>query len=412
VQIHSIDGNATSDFQVVYMFNVLLIPVNDLISHPVETRFISIAKKMIEKYQVNFLVLRYKKIPTASELERKLDFKSIEFKDFAFGNMGLYYAMNSGPILLTLSKLLRKEKIDIIIHANVLPSTIAVQLGKIFHKPLIYDFQDYFPESAISYVKGGLLKSVTYGLTSCLTRFNIKYSDAIVTVTNAHKDKIREYDSNKLIKVIPNGVDTILFKPIPKYEALRKLGLEEFNDKTILIYFGSIDPWLDFSTVFKTMKRLGKKGFDIFLFLVGFCHSKYYVKEIKETADRIGVGERLKIFGPVPQDKLVYYVNASDVVLVPYKPLLKNQAVPLKILESIACNKSVCSTKLPEIISRFKDAVTFYSSEEELENALLKHIEGEAPMSSDKKKEILGKYSWDNIASSYYDLIAETVSNY
>jgi len=410
--MHSIDGNSTSDFQVVSMFNVLLIPVNDLISHPVETRFISIAKKMIEKFHVNFFVLRYKKIPTASELERKLDFKLIEFKDFAFGNMGLYYAMNSGPILLTLSKLLRKEKIDIIVHANVLPSTIAVQLGKIFQKPLIYDFQDYFPESAISYIKGGLLKSVTYGLTSWLTRFNIKYSDAIVTVTNAHKDKIREYDSNKLVKVIPNGVDTILFKPIPKYEALRKLGLEESNDKKILIYFGSIDPWLDFSTVFKTMKRLVERGFDISLFLVGFCHSKYYVNEIKETADRIGVGECLKIFDPVPQDKLVYYVNASDVVLVPYKPLLKNQAVPLKILESIACNKPVCSTKLPEIMSRFKDAVSFYSSEDELENALLKHIKGEAPMSSDRKREILGKYSWDNIASSYYDLIAKTVSNY
>lgn len=393
------------------MLNVLLVPVNDLISHPVETRFTLIAKKMMEKFSVNIFVLRYPNIPTSSGVERKLDLKSVKFKDFRTGNIGLYYIANAIPIFSTLFNKLKNERIDIIIHANILPSAIAVELGKMFHKHLIFDFQDYFPESASSYFKGSLMKSLTYSLTSQLTKFNVKCSDAVVTVTNAHKEKIREYDPLKFIKVIPNGVDTDLFRPIAKSEALKELNMEEFNEKLILIYFGSIDPWLDFSSVFRVIKRLVKKGLDILLFIIGFCHSKYYLEEIKEAAESVGIGKRLFIFDPVSQKKLVYYINASDITLVPYKPVLKNQAVPLKVLESIACGKFVCVTKLPEIVNCFEDVVGAYSSEEELEHIILRYIKGRIQVPSDKRNEILKEYSWDNIASSYYDLITQTINN-
>ena len=391
------------------MLNVLLVPVNDLISHPIETRFTSIAKKMVEKFKFNIFVLRYTNIPTSSGAERKLAFKSVKFKNFKTKNIGLYYVANALPVFSALLSQLKNERIDVIIHANILPSTIAVELGKLLHKPLIFDFQDYFPESATSYFKGNLLKSLTYSLTSQLTRFNIKHSDAVVTVSNAHKERIKEYDPFKFIKVIPNGVDTDLFRPIPKSEALKKLNMEELGEKTILIYYGSIDPWLDFSSVFRVIKRLVKKGFDILLFIIGFCHSKYYLEEIKEAAESVGIGKRLFVFDPVPQNKLINYINASDITLVPYRLALKNQAVPLKILESLACGKFVCVTKLPEIVNRFEDVVGAYSSEEELEHIILRYIKGRIQVPSDKRNEILKEYSWDNIASSYYDLITKII---
>jgi len=394
------------------VLNVLLVPVNDLLTHPIETRFTSIAKKMVEKFNVNIFLLRYRNIPTSLNVERKLAFKSVAFKDFKIGNLGCYYIANTVPIFSVLLNQLKKENIDVIVHANILPSSIAVKLGEIFHKPLIYDFQDYFPESAASYFRADFLKSLTYSLTFKLTEFNIKHSDAVVTVTNAHKEKIKELDPFKFVKVIPNGVDTDLFRPIPKSEALKKLNMEEFEEKTILIYYGSIDPWLDFSAVLRVMKRLVNKGLDIVLFIIGFCHSKYYLEELKEAAESIGIGKRLFIFDPVPQNRLIYYINASDITLVPYKLTLKNQAVPLKILESLACGKFVCVTRLSEIIWRFGDVVGTYSSEEELEHSLWKYTKGEVQVSGDKIKKIVKEYSWDNIASSYWDLINKTINEH
>lgn len=392
------------------MYNVLLVPVNDLLTHPIETRFISIATKLVEKFNFKFSVLRYNNIPTSSNVKRKLDFKQIDLKDFKTANIGTYYVANSIPIFSALANYLKNEKVDIIIHANILPSTIAVNLAKIFHKPLIYDFQDYFPESATSYFKNGILKSVTYSLTSQLTRFNIKHSDAVVTVTNAHKEKIKEYDSSKIAKVIPNGVNADLFRPIPKSNALKRLNMEEFGDKIILIYFGSIDPWLDFLPVFRVIKNLERKGLDVLLFLVGFCHGKYFLGEIKEAAERIGIGKRLFIFDPVPQAELVYFINVADIILVPYKPSLKNQAVPLKILESIACGKFVCTRNLSEILERFSDVVSAYSNEEELESSILNYIKGKVQVSPNRIKEIVKQYSWDNIALSYSELITQLIN--
>ncbi len=392
------------------MYNVLLVPVNDLLTHPIETRFISIAKKLTEKFNFNFSVLRYNNIPTSSNSKRKLDFNLIDLNDFKTANVGTYYVANSLPMVSALSNHLKNEHVDLIIHANVIPSSIAVTLGKMFHIPSIYDFQDYFPESAASYFKDGLLKSITYSLTSNLTKFNVKQSDAVVTVTKAHEKIIQDYDPTKPIRVIPNGVDTDIFQPIPKDIALKKLKLEKFADKTILIYFGSIDPWLDFDPVFRVMKNLERKGLDVVLFLVGFCHGKYFLEEIKNLATEIGVQNRLFVFDPVPQDELVYYVNAADVTLVPYKLSLKNQAVPLKILESIACGTYVCTRNLSEILERFGDVVSSYSTEEELESSIMNFVKGKVNFSSDRIKEIMKQYSWNNIASSYSELITHVIN--
>jgi len=391
------------------MTNILLVPVNDLLSHPTETRFISIARKMVEKFDVNLFALRYKNIPTASKAKRKLNFEFLDFHDIRTETIGSYYIANAFPIFFTLLRKLKQEKIDIIIHANILPSSIAVGLGKMLHVPVIFDYQDHFPESAATYYKGNTLRSLVYSLTFQLNKFNIKHSDAIVTVTDSHKQMIKEYDQRKPVTVIPNGVDTDLFRPIPKSVALRELNMEHLREKKLLLYFGSIDSWLDFSTIFKVIRRLENKGVDVLLLIVGFSHSKYFLEELKKTAENFGIRNQVLFLNPVPQKRLVYYINASDVTLAPFRPLLMNQAVPLKILESLACGRPVCSTKLSEIVNRFKEVVSMYSSEEELESALLEYLRGETPMSPDRMLEIVKDYSWDNFAATYYELVLKTI---
>jgi glycosyltransferase involved in cell wall biosynthesis len=391
------------------MLNILLVPINDLASHPTETRFISIARKMVKKFDVNLFALRYKNIPTASKAKRKLNFELLDFNDIKSQNIGFYYMANAIPIFSALRRQLKKEKIDIIIHANILPSSVAVGLGKMFHVPLIFDYQDHFPESAAVYFKGNTLRSLAYTVTNGINRFNIKHSDAVVTVTDAHKEMIKRYDPQKPVTVIPNGVDTDLFKPIPRSEALEQLGLERLKEKKVLLYFGSIDSWLNFSSIFNVVKRLAEKGIDVVFLIVGYSHSKYFLEELKTTAKNTGIDDRVLFLDPVPQSRLVYYINASDVTLAPFKPMVMNQAVPLKILESLACGRPVCATNLAEIASRFKDVVRTYSSEEDLETALLENFEGKAQMSFDRMIELAKEYSWDNFVTAYYDLITKMV---
>jgi glycosyltransferase involved in cell wall biosynthesis len=367
---------------------------------------------MVEKYDVNLLALRYRNLPTDLKANRKLNFKTLDHLDIRTKSIGLYYAVNSGLVFSALLNKLKKERIDVIIHANLLPSAIAVGLGKLLNVPLIFDYQDHFPESAATYYKGTILRSIAYSVTSQINRFNIKNSDEIVTVTDSHMKMIKEIVPDKPVTVIPNGVDTDLFRPIPRSVSLRRLGMQHLETKKILLYFGSIDSWLDFSTIFKVLKRLLSKGMDVVLLIVGYSHSRFFLKDLKNTAEKMGVGSRVLFLPPVLQKRLVYYINASDVTLAPFRPLVISQAVPLKILESLACGRPVCSTMISEIASRFKGVISNYFSEDELESQLLGYIGGEAPLSVNEMNALVRDYSWDNFAKHYYELICNTIENY
>lgn len=391
------------------MVNILLIPINDLKSHPTDTRFISMGKSLVDRFNVDIFVLRYRKIPTESKTNRKLNFELVDFNDVGTRNIGSYYFANAVQMFSALSRVLKKKEIDVIIHANILPSTIAVGLGKIFHVPVIFDYQDHFPESAAAYFKGNLTRSLAYTVASGLNKINVKYSNAVVTVTNAHKEMIEKFNPGKTVEVIPNGVNTELFRPIRKDVALKNLNMPELSQKIVITYFGSIDSWLDFTPVFKVLRQLVNGGLAVSLLLIGYSHSKFFLEELKKTASDTGVREHVHFLGPVSQHILVYYINASDVTLAPYREMAKNQAVPLKILESLACGIPVCTTGLRDIVQRFKGIVSFYSSEEELKYALMKYIRRETVISAEEMRKIAKEYSWDGFAGSYYKLIMRVI---
>jgi glycosyltransferase involved in cell wall biosynthesis len=394
------------------MVNILLVPVNDLKSHPTETRFISMGKSLVDQFGVNIYALHYRKIPTESKTNRKLDFDVLSFGDLKTKSIWSYYVVNALPIFFAVSKAVKKKRIDVIIHANILPSTIAAGLGKLFHVPVIFDYQDHFPESASAYYKEGLIKSLIFTVVSKLNKINVNLSDAVVTVTNVHQDMIKKLNPNKMVEVIPNGVNIKIFRSIPKEIALKNLNAPELNQKFVITYFGSIDPWMDFTTVFKVVHRLVNQGLAVSLLVIGYSHSRFFLDELKEAVTSIGVREQVHFLGTVSLEELVYYINASDVTIAPYRKMAKNQVVSLKILESLACGVPVCTTGLQETVERFKGFVNVYSSEEELESALKKYIKGKSSISSEDMRKITKEYTWDASALSYYQLLRPVIAKH
>jgi glycosyltransferase involved in cell wall biosynthesis len=392
--------------------NILLVPINDLKSHPTETRFISMGKSLVEQFDFNLYALHYTKIPTESKTNRKLDFNVLSFRDLKTRNLWSYYVINALPMFFALSTAIKKKKIDVIIHANILPSTIAVVLGKLFHLPVIFDYQDHFPESASAYYKKGLTKSLIYTFVSKLNKINVDLSDVVVTVTNAHHDMIRKLNQNKLVEVIPNGVNIKTFRPIPKDIALKNLNATDLNQKFVITYFGSIDTWMDFTTVFKALRRLLNEGLPVSFLIIGYSHSRFFLEELKETATKIGVRAQVNFVGTVSLEELVYYINASDVTIAPYRKMTKNQVVSLKILESLACGVPVCTTGMRETVERFKGFVNVYSSEEELESVLRKYLNGKTMISAENMRNIAKGYTWDISAVSYGKLLKDVIAKY
>ena len=108
--------------------------------------------------------------------------------------------------------------------------------------------------------------------------------------------------------LIPFGVDTERFRPIPKQEARERIGWK--SDVPIVLF-----------------------PYDTSRDVKDFTRAKRIVEQVDVDAD-------LRAVSGVPYDEIPYYMNASDVLLVSSK----REAGPMVVKEAAACNLPVVST--------------------------------------------------------------------
>lgn len=154
--------------------------------------------------------------------------------------------------------------------------------------------------------------------------------------------------------VVPNGVDTSLFKF--QYNAKTNLGLKGF----IIGYVGVLREWVDFKPVFMALKSMGP---EIRLLIVG---KEGYFDENVKLAKRCGVADKVIFAGMIPYSSVPQYISAMDVCLIPFrKGGISENALPLKLFEYMACEKPVVSTELNGVKNAVKNMVMYANTEEE-----------------------------------------------
>jgi glycosyltransferase involved in cell wall biosynthesis len=216
-----------------------------------------------------------------------------------------------------------------------------------------------------------------------------KKSDAVIAISeNTKKDLISLGFNDEKIFVIYPGVDTQLFRPIPKNIARRELGLS--LDKRVLLYVGSLEPKraVPVKALLQTYKSLLKRYKDIVLILAG--PFKYVYEKI--AGDII-------ILHNVLREKLPFLYASADVFVFP--TLYEGFGMPP--LEAIACGTPVIAplnSSLPEVIGDAGiyvenplDAKAWYESIKML-------LEDEDLRSYLSKKSVLHaqNFSWDRSA--------------
>lgn len=143
--------------------------------------------------------------------------------------------------------------------------------------------------------------------------------------------------------VIPNGVDMNLFRPLDRKDALSVTGWDE---RSINILFPS-DP------------SRPEKNYTL-------------AREAVRALDKQNVS--LQILKNVPREKVVYYLNASDVVLL----TSRWEGSPNIIKEAMACNIPVVSTGVGDVAEIVGETDGCYVVMPDIENicpALLRAIE-------------------------------------
>ena len=152
--------------------------------------------------------------------------------------------------------------------------------------------------------------------------------------------------------LVPNGVDLVRFRPLPRLESRRQFGLPE---KTSLVgYFGSMEPERGIEDLIKAVSALIDDGIDVNLVIGG------------KAGDEINLDYPwLHYLGNIEFSKMPAALASCDVLALPYRQgAFVDNASSCKIAEYIAVQRPVAATRSPNLIQNFP------SQAEQLEQVL------------------------------------------
>lgn len=184
------------------------------------------------------------------------------------------------------------------------------------------------------YNDGGSRQKADFVVKVCL--WLSKHVDAVIVKSEGMKKLVP--DGNTFI--VPNGVNFELFRPIPRAEARAALGWEQDR----------------FYVLFGNNPKMPAKNYPLALATMEHLRAR-------------GVSAELVVANSLPQTKVVYYINASNALLLPSI----YEGSPNIVKELMACNVPIVATDVGDVAAltrRTKGCKTCLSDPEALAVAL------------------------------------------
>lgn len=158
---------------------------------------------------------------------------------------------------------------------------------------------------------------------------------AIIVTTQPDRDYVaRRYKvKNQKIAIIPNYVDTDVFKPLPVEK-----------EKNSICFVGRLDPQKNPLNLVEAMK-----GIDATLILYG---DGMQYRELEKKASEINIS--LKLPGKIPNEQLPEKLNKCEIFVLPSL----YEGNPKVLLEAMACGLPVIGTRVEGIETIIQDEIT------------------------------------------------------
>jgi len=242
----------------------------------------------------------------------------------------------------------------------------------------------------------------------------------ILAATLAEQTQLRflyKASARKLV-VIPPGVDTSRFYPIPADEAKQFIGLEP-QDRMVL-FVGRIEPLKGIDTLIRAMSclRLDELHQPVHLAIIGGApnaepqDASQEMARLQRLCDELCLGRMVVFLGQRAQDTLPYYYSAAEVVVMPSH----YESFGMVALEAMACGTPVIASDIGGLGFLVQDGETGFTIPNgnfDLLCERLGRLLSDAPL-----RETMGRraadyartYAWERVAPRivdvYHDLLA------
>ncbi|MCS7127883.1 MAG: glycosyltransferase family 4 protein [Sulfolobales archaeon] len=244
------------------------------------------------------------------------------------------------------------------------------------------------------------------GLTIPLFSEYLKYPHRVIAVSKAAEAFIRHF-TNIPISVIPNGVDTSVFRPVRNKDAVKaKFGV---SGKDVVLYVGRMSYRKGPHVLLNAFASIDNDK--AVLVMVG---SGDMLPFLRVQTKFLGIEDKVVFMGHVPDEILPEVYRMGDIFVM---PSITSEAFGAVILEAMASGLPIVATAvggIPEILEE-SDAGLLVTSGNELKlkeailtllsNSYLRDLYGE-----NGRKTVEEKYSWDKIIPKIESLYKEVIS--
>jgi D-inositol-3-phosphate glycosyltransferase len=181
-----------------------------------------------------------------------------------------------------------------------------------------------------------------------------KAVDEVVVWTEHESDVMQDIYgvAPERITVIPPGVDSRKFAPIPQAEAREALNI---GDGRMLLYVGRLERLKGLDILFKAMAQLEHPG-KLKLYVAGGSRGSREMRRLMCLARELGIRRKISFLGSIPQERLKLYYNAADVCVLPSY----YESFGFAALEAAACGRPVVASKVGGLTTVVKDGETGY----------------------------------------------------
>lgn len=298
------------------------------------------------------------------------------------------------------------KNVDVIISPSP-PLTIGllnVWLGKLKKAKVIYNVQEVYPD--ILGKKSGLV----FDVLSAIERNIYNNSSAVTTIDKVFSDTIQSrFKTPSKLHIIPNFVDTELYRPVQITEHLDK-SLFIDNDHIKLLYAGNIGMAQEWDTLIELAKLTKDQPIDYYV--IGEGMMREYVKDNIQEYHL----DNIHLLPYQPRELMPEIIAFSDIQFIFMAPDIAAQGFPSKVYTILACAKPllICSPSNTPIVNFLSglDCAKIITSEDANEKARniadwLKNIDKESlcKMGKNGNRIIQDHYSKDIVTAQYCNLI-------
>ncbi len=239
-------------------------------------------------------------------------------------------------------------------------------------------------------------------------------ADRIVAATLAEQAQLQwlyKADIGKLV-IIPPGVDTCHFYPIPPDEAKDFIGIPK--DDRMVLFVGRIEPLKGLETLIRAMSclRVNEMARPAYLAIIGGDPNaspesmSAEMARCQQLCRDLSMDEIVVFLGKRGQDTLPYYYSAAEVLVMPSH----YESFGMVALEAMACGTPVIASQVGGLAFLVQDGVTGFTVPDGEPDALCEKLslllgDGELRHTMGvSAAEYAQGYAWERIARQVLDV--------